>query len=184
MKNVAHPCTIVVVAAVAAVVAGTVAASPVGCGIESGRGDVFDAGVVDDAGSEGTNLDCDGGACSNPDEAAAECASLVAQCCGATCTHSAGCKAATLLQQFEPDQCGAALTDSQTFPACELSNCDTLVTKVCGDDDTCDDAPGCAPAHELQTRANDPDATQDDVTAAQSECLQALEDEIVFAPCN
>jgi hypothetical protein len=140
-----------------------------------------------DGGPNDGGGDCDGGldgGCTPGNESASDaCASLVENCCGASCGHSAGCEAATLLQQFEPDQCTAALSDTQRFPVCEAGNCDTLVSKVCGDDDRCDSAPGCAPAKQLQTRANDPASTQAQVDDADASCLQALEDEVVFAPC-
>jgi hypothetical protein len=87
------------------------------------------------------------------------------------------------LQQFEPDQCPSALGDTQRFPVCEAANCDTLVSKVCGDDDRCDTAPGCDPAKKLQARVADPTSTQQQVDDANASCLQALEDETVFAPC-
>lgn len=140
-----------------------------------------------DGGPSDGGVACDGGVdggCPSPESANPDaCVTLLENCCGATCGHSAGCEAATLLQQFEPDQCEAALSDTQRFPVCEAGNCDTLVTKVCGDDDRCATAPGCAPAKELQTRANDPASTQQQVDDADASCLQALEDETVFAPC-
>lgn len=116
-------------------------------------------------------------------DAAQACEALVAQTCGATCTESPGCAAATLLQQYEPERCAEALADSQTYPTCELGNCDTLVAKVCGDDETCLDAPGCPPAVELQSRANDAKAEQAEREGAAAECLQALEDDVIFAAC-
>ena len=121
--------------------------------------------------------------CAPAIDAAQACEALVAQTCGETCGESPGCAAATLLQRYEPERCAEALADSQTFPTCELGNCDTLVAKVCGDDVQCLDAPGCAPALELQTRATDPDAEQVELEQAAAECLQALEDDVIFASC-
>lgn len=111
------------------------------------------------------------------------CDALIAQTCGETCLESPGCAAAQLVSQYEPYRCGEALADTQTFPACQAGSCDTLVDKVCGVDQQCLDAPGCPPALELQARGADPDATQEDVAQAASQCLQALEDDIVFAAC-
>lgn len=140
----------------------------------------FDAGP-DEAGTEGCE---DGGPCGDTPEAAARCAELVAACCGETCAESAACAAAQLLQQYEPDRCASALEDTQTYPRCELGNCDSLVTKVCGAENACPDAPGCAAAQELEARSGDPDATQQEIDEASSACLQALEDESVFARCE
>jgi hypothetical protein len=151
---------------------GCAAGAPV-VGPDGGTGGDVDAGQA-----------CDAGGSCDPNSAVADaCVTLVQNCCGATCGHSAGCEAATLLQQFEPDQCEAALGNTQQFPVCEAGNCDTLVSKVCGADDRCDSAPGCAPAKQLQSRANDPTSTQQQVADANASCLQALEDETVFAPC-
>lgn len=130
----------------------------------------IDAGP--DAGEPCAPMDADGG-----------CEALIAQTCGETCLESPGCAAAQLLSQYEPYRCGEALADTQTFPACQAGSCDTLVLKVCGAEQQCLDAPGCPPALELQARGADPDATQEDVAQAASQCLQALEDDVVFAGC-
>lgn len=173
----------------------------VGCnaGAFSGLEDDLDGGPdprdeADDCVPIGVDAGPDAGVECLPGVGAAEaCAQLVAQTCGAVCTQSPGCAAATLLQEYEPERCAEALADSQTFPTCELGDCDTLVNKVCGarDDDAagddtrpCFDAPGCAPSLELQSRAADPEASQDDREAAASECLQALEDDVIFAACT
>ena len=140
-------------------------------GPDSGAGDCGDAGP-------------DAGPCvpdRNPEAQA--CAALVEQSCGDICVESPGCAAAQLLATYEPERCADALADTQTFPACEAGDCDTLLTKVCGDDDRCLDAPGCPPARELQARSVDPELTQAERRDAATECLQALEDEIVFAAC-
>lgn len=132
----------------------------------------------------------DGGPCP-PGFSAGGCEELVAQTCGAICLESPGCAAAQLVAQYEPERCADALADSQTFPPCEGGNCDTLVDKVCGADDDddltplpCAEAPGCAPALELRTRASDPDASQDELEQAANECLQALEDDVIFSACT
>lgn len=158
-----------------------------------GGPDPFD-GEAEDCVPIGIDAGPDAGAECPPGVGAAEaCEQLVAQTCGAVCTQSPGCAAATLLQEYEPERCAQALADSQTFPTCELGDCDTLVNKVCGargddavGDETrpCFDAPGCAPSLELQSRAADPKASQDDREAAASECLQALEDDVIFAACT
>lgn len=142
-----------------------------------------------DAGSDAGELaeSCaDGGLCPDPEGPAtdAQCAELVAACCGETCGESPACAAAALLQTYEPARCADALADTQTYPRCGLGTCDTLVNKVCGADGACPDAPGCAAATTLRARATDPEASQQDVEGATSACLQALEDEIVFAPCG
>jgi hypothetical protein len=141
-------------------------------GPEAELGDCVDAGP-----------ECVPGA---PDGGADVCSSLVELACGETCLESPGCAAATLLADHEPERCAEALEDTQTFPHCELGVCDALVLRACGGDppvDACVDAPGCAPALEMQTRARDPEATQDEIDEAKSECTAALEDEIVFAAC-
>lgn len=135
-------------------------------------------GCVPDAGPS------DGG-CALIGEAEA-CASLLAATCGETCAESPGCAAASLLGRYEPARCADALTDTQTFPVCQLGNCDALVAQACGGDpplDACIDAPGCGPALDLKARASDADASQAEIDEAKASCLQALEDEVVFAPC-
>ena len=126
----------------------------------------------------------DGGACSLAE--ADQCAALVQATCGETCAESPGCAASGLLSQYEPGRCPAALLDTQTFPLCQLGSCDGLVARACGGDPAlkeCLDAPGCAPALSLQTRASDADASQQEIDEAKASCVQALEDQIVFAPC-
>jgi hypothetical protein len=146
-------------------------------------GDFGDGGP--DAGSpvevECTDEECDPGLA---DEVA--CTALREVTCGSTCQESPACAAATLLSTYEPARCRAALDDTQTFPRCRLQSCEVLVLKVCGGDPPaagCAEAPGCPPALALQARSSDPGASQEEIEAARSDCLQALEDEIVFAPC-
>ena len=152
-------------------------------------------GVSDDGGPDGGglgNASCgpdagpsDGGAC-DPASLAAACDALVSATCADTCHESPGCAASQLLRDHEPYRCPDALADTQTFPHCTLGDCDALVAKACGGSPAlpeCADAPGCAPALELQARTRDPAATQDDVRAAQDTCVQGLEDEVVFARC-
>ena len=136
-----------------------------------------------DAGPDAASLDdCgDGGLCAP--ENSDPCDVLVEACCGETCGESPACAAAGLLQRHEPEGCEAALADTQTYPRCALGNCDTLVEKACGPANECPDAPGCAPAQALHARNADPDASQDEIEEAALACLQALEDETVFAPC-
>lgn len=174
----------------AAIASCTLLACVVGCtsgAFRDGANDLLDGGP-NLAGESCVPIGVDAGPdagveCPPAIDAAQACQTLVAQTCGATCGESPGCAAATLLQQYEPERCAEALADSQTFPTCELGNCDTLVAKVCGEDEGCLEAPGCAPALELQTRATDPDAEQAELEAAAAECLQALEDDVIFAAC-
>ena len=144
---------------------------------------------VEDAGIPGEECGADagpsdGGACFLAE--ADQCAALVQATCGETCAESPGCAASGLLSQYEPGRCPAALLDTQTFPLCQLGSCDGLVARACGGDPAlkeCLDAPGCAPALSLQTRASDADASQQEIDEAKASCVQALEDQIVFAPC-
>lgn len=151
----------------------------------SGDAALFDAGPADGGADVREVGDC------LPDEIdclgspeSMQCGELVTACCGETCTETAACAAAQLLQTYEPDRCADALADTQTYPHCELGNCDTLLLKVCGVDDVCPDAPGCDAARALHARSTDAEATQQEIDAAASACLQALEDEAVFAPCQ
>lgn len=158
-----------------------------GCAVGSSPG----TDELGDGGPEPENageLDCvDAGPdCVPRGDVAAPCESLVEVTCGSTCGESPGCAAALLLREHEPDRCPAALADTQTFPPCELGSCDVLVEKACGADPplaACVDAPGCGPAVTLQGRARDPEATQESVQTALQDCLQALEDDVVFAAC-
>jgi hypothetical protein len=152
----------------------------------SGEAALFDAGPQEDAGPEEREVgDClpDDVDCPLAPESPL-CGDLVTACCGETCTETAACAAAQLLQTYEPERCSDALLDTQTYPHCELGNCDSLLIKVCGVDDACPDAPGCDAARALHERSTDTDATQQEIDAASSACLQALEDEAVFAPCQ
>lgn len=117
-------------------------------------------------------------------EGGPQCARLVAATCGETCQESPACAAATLLAQYDPGRCAAALEDTQTFPHCGQGNCETLTNKVCGASGACRDAPGCTTAEVLLQRERSPDATQQQVEEASTACRQALEDEVVFAPCG
>jgi hypothetical protein len=183
MKMNANAALLVVLAITVGCVVGCVAGGfPDGVGADVDGGPEFSG---DDCVPIGVDAGPDAGVeCAPALDAAQSCEALVAQTCGATCGESPGCAAATLLQTYEPERCAEALADSQTFPTCELGNCDTLVAKVCGDDEACLDAPGCAPALELQSRGADPDATQDELEAAAAECLQALEDDVIFSSCT
>jgi hypothetical protein len=152
-------------------------------GCTGGAIGAFDVDGGPDAGGCSADAGPDGGVCTPNSVEGDPCADLVVQCCGDICLEAPGCKAAQLVAQYEPDGCSAALVDSQTFPRCEAGDCDTLVAKVCGDDDRCADAPGCSPAQELHGRATDPAATQDEIQDASAQCLQALEDDVVFSAC-
>ena len=148
------------------------------------EGDVPDAGT--DGGPVGTDCGDAGAGCGPNDNLGAQCDALVTATCGETCAESPACAAARLLQAHEPENCAAALGDTQTYPHCELGACDSLVRKVCGGDppsDACADAPGCAPAQELLARSRDPASSQQDLREASEACVQSLEDESVFAPC-
>jgi hypothetical protein len=129
-------------------------------------------------------LDTEDPDCTGPQNLESVCAELVERSCGETCGESPSCAAAHLLQTYEPDGCPDALTDTQTYPACQLGSCESLVIKACGPADECADAPGCDPAKQLDARRADPEASQDEVAQATAACLQALEDEVVFAPCT
>jgi hypothetical protein len=149
------------------------------CAARDDGGFGLDAGPL---GGEGEAGDCPDAGC---DEGPGDgCETLVAACCGETCAEAPACAAAQLLRDHEPERCADALTDTQTFPHCAFGNCDTLVDKVCGPENECPDAPGCTAAQTLRARAADEEATQEEIEAASSSCLQALEDENVFAPCN
>ena len=110
------------------------------------------------------------------------CRSLVLATCGVNseCVEDPGCVAADLLVRFEPERCPEAAADPRSFPACALGNCEVLARHVCGDGvipAACEEAPPCAPARELQRRADDGDASVD------ASCAQALADETLFPAC-
>lgn len=109
------------------------------------------------------------------------CPDLLLATCGLNdeCREDPGCVAADLLARFEPEGCAEAAADPRSFPPCVLGNCELLASRVCGGDApaTCEDAPGCAPARELQRRADDGDASAD------ASCAQALADETLFPAC-
>jgi hypothetical protein len=126
---------------------------------------------------------CDGGVCAEGSNA---CPELVARTCGG-CADSAACAAATLLARYEPDGCGAALVDEQTYPACTQSACAALMERVCGGEPpapACVDNPGCGPARVLWQRATDRSATTESIAAAEASCAAALTDAAVFAACG
>lgn len=118
-----------------------------------------------------------------------ECYTLVDDACGAgdppPCDDAAGCAAAKLLARYEPSACADALTNDVTYPDCRPGPCALLVDRVCGgpaEDAACADAPGCDPAKELHTRSSSSDAQER--SDAESSCNAALEDDVVFAPCE
>ena len=110
------------------------------------------------------------------------CGALLLSTCGAVneCQRDPGCVAADLVARFEPDRCPAAAGDTRSFPPCSLGTCTLLTTKVCGagSPGSCEDAPGCAPAQALESRAADGDASAD------ASCAQALADETLFPGCG
>jgi len=120
-----------------------------------------------------------------PEADAVACAALVASACGASneCARDPGCVAADLTSRFEPERCAEAAADARSYPPCQLGTCAILVDKVCGVADdvgarACAGAPGCVPALELATRADDGDVAADD------SCAQALADEVLFPSCG
>ena len=175
------------------VLLGAAIACVVGCA-GSSSGDEADAGFIPcDGGFEGEGdvLVVDAGECAQPRNlSAAEgegegsltddpgCATLRTKTCGAAdeCVADPGCVAADLTARFEPEACSAGIADNRSFPPCTGGSCDRLVVKVCGV--ACTDAPGCAPAQTLQTRADDGDVS------AEASCGSALSDESLFPPCT
>lgn len=109
------------------------------------------------------------------------CPGLLVTTCGVNdeCREDPGCVAADLLARFEPEGCAEAAADPRSFPPCALGNCAVLASRVCGGEApaACEEAPGCAPARELQRRADDGDASAD------AACAQALADETLFPAC-
>lgn len=115
------------------------------------------------------------------------CAALVARSCEPSCQEAAACVAAVLTRDYRPEQCQAGLDNQLTFPACTASPCQTLVERTCGADEptaSCADNPGCQPSLVLRERASDPAASSDEIADAVAACQQALEDAVVFAPCQ
>ncbi len=133
--------------------------------------------------------DADAGVDPVTDFEIAACNTLVEDVCGAgdprPCGDDAACAAATLLQQYEPSACGSALSNDVTYPTCRPGPCALLVDRVCGgqaEDAECSAAPGCQPARVLLTRSSSSDAQERE--DAQASCNAALEDDVVFAPCQ
>ncbi len=144
------------------------------CGLSA---NAFDGeGEGEGASEEVADGGCDG--CS-PDAESSTCDDLVDVTCGggAECSEDPGCVAATLLQTYQPEGCAAALTDVRSYPRCAASNCDELVVRVCGVDDRCTSSSACAPARELQGRAEAGD------TNATASCAAALTDQTLFPQC-
>jgi hypothetical protein len=110
------------------------------------------------------------------------CGQLLAQSCGpfGECERDPGCVAATLIARFEAQRCTEAANDPRSFPLCSLGACQRLTNRVCGGAPAplCESAPACAPARELQRRAEAGDAD------AAASCAQALTDEVVFPACQ
>ncbi|MBI1949154.1 MAG: hypothetical protein HYS27_25925 [Deltaproteobacteria bacterium] len=148
--------------------------------------------LAGDGGPEQENVaDCgptgDGGDLPCPMGADDPCAALVARSCEPSCQEAAACVAAELTRDYRPEQCQAGLDNQLTFPACTASPCQTLVERTCGADEptaSCADNPGCQPSLVLRERATDPTASGEDIADAVAACQQALEDAVVFAPCQ
>jgi len=123
--------------------------------------------------------DLDGGPGDTPRGDA--CPGLLLATCGINneCAEDPGCVAADLLARFEPERCAEAAADPRSFPVCALGNCELLASRVCGGDApaACEEAPACAPARELERRADGGDASAD------ASCAQALADETLFPAC-
>lgn len=159
------------------------------CILDAGEEDVLAnclPGFSDDGGPLAPP-DHDGGSGERPHEAA--CLALVENVCGTgdppPCQDAPACAAATLLHAHVPEQCAAALTNAVTYPPCRPGPCSLLVDRVCGgltDNATCSDAPGCEPARVLYERSSSGDAGER--ASAEASCNAALEDDVVFAPCN
>lgn len=148
------------------------------CGLSAnafeGEGEGEERGADEEFG-EGA---CDAGDCT-PDAAESRCNDLVDVTCGgaAECSEDPGCVAATLLREYRPEGCEAALADVRSYPRCAASNCDELVGRVCGVDDRCASSSACAPARDLQARAEAGD------TNATASCAAALTDQTLFPQC-
>ncbi len=115
------------------------------------------------------------------------CAALVVRTCEPACHEAAACLAAELTREYQPEQCQAGLDNELTFPACSVSPCQTLVERTCGGDEptaACVDNPGCQPSLVLRERATDAASSSADIADAVAACQQALEDAVVFAPCQ
>ncbi len=157
-----------------------------GCVTSSYPNDLDLDGGPELAGAE----DCgpgDGGAADCPRGLEDACAALVARTCEPACHEAAACVAAELTREYRPEQCAAGLDNELTFPACTESPCQTLVERTCGADEptaACVDNPGCQPAQVLRERASDPSAASEDIADAVAACQQALEDAVIFAPCE
>lgn len=150
-------------------------------GNEIGAGSGIEAGVSLDGGVDDFEV---------PDANFGEpCSALLLKTCGETCAESPGCKAATLLAEHAPDECPAALEQPVTFPACSLNFCESLLFKTCGsttdlNNASCADDPGCKTARSIVESFTDGGVTLKEDETTLSSCLQALEDEFVFFPCE
>jgi hypothetical protein len=171
---------------VRAVLLQSVLAVVVGCtgtlgdGLEAPDVPCESAAVVVDAGFCPAELFTDGGP--DPSSRGDACPGLLLATCGINneCAEDPGCVAADLLVRFEPERCAEAAADPRSFPVCALGNCELLASRVCGGDApaACEDAPACAPARELERRADGGDASAD------AACAQALTDETLFPACR
>lgn len=140
------------------------------CGLSRGDFDGEGEGEGPEAGGE----TCDAGECA-PADGDLTCGTLIDVTCGtsAECSEDPGCVAATLLAEFRPAECSAAILDVRSYPRCTTSSCDDLVARVCGIGGECQAASACGPAQQLRERAD-----------SGASCAAALTDQTLFPQCQ
>lgn len=158
-------------------------------GLDAGFGSCIPAPGEAPLGDGGPTSDADTGASPSEDSDRFACRALVEDVCGTgeppACADDSACVAARLLEEHEPEECSAALANDVTYPSCRPGPCALLVDRVCGgatDDAACRDAPGCEPARVMHERSTSPEAEERE--EAEASCNAALEDDVVFAPCQ
>ncbi len=137
-------------------------------------------------------------ACPGLDQAGPQpCARLVNRVCGpgGSCADREACGIARQLraargteeaegsEEYVLCRCARALTNPNYFMACPsgtgtLNACRRLVTKVCGSNEACADAPACAPARELLGQVQEGQGPE-----AIEQCRQALAAPSFFRDC-
>jgi hypothetical protein len=155
------------------------AAALTACGLSPGAGEGEGEGEEAETDDEFGDSECDGGPCTDAPKDR-DCGQLVLTTCGSLdeCREDPGCVAASLLAEFRPDDCLLARDDVRSYPPCAASSCEELVSRVCGVDDACASASGCAPARTLFERSEAGDST------AATSCAQALTDQTLFPLCS
>lgn len=139
------------------------------------------------------------------------CVELVIKVCGfnGECRNAEACSPARQLMQLEKEEawqthsqgpnetsaeCRKALSNEGYFTRCQSqrlsdapTSCEKLVSRVCGEDASCSDTPGCPPARQLlamETQERLASRTPDRPTYTSGKCEEALKGSGFFRRCG